>query len=209
MTKIVTDFHLLTGHTRSLLEAAKLSICPEDSYIKEDLEMENEPSIAALSDHDYTPPVKRGRSSIFQQDEDSYCFAPVAFDAANQPMKDKTKIGRNKGDASHDSWLDGGGILTPDSEPSSPDPPLDEIQTSIVSDVKDELDLPPVKLDYDLSDKLSQEAVDSMMRRLEGHQNWTEPGKMATIDSLAKSLIVELAASAGKIKLFREDTELE
>lgn len=173
-------------------------MCSEESFVEDELDLDSKASIAALSDHDYTPPAKRGRFSLLPTNDDiNYC-------SASPPLyPNDSKNG--KFDSNEDLWTDGGGSgdePTPEGDPPSPDL-LDMIEQKV------ELDLPPIKSDPDLAEAFSQDAIDSMMSRLQSNHNWTEPNaEKGLLDTLAQSLIVELSATAGK-KHFREDTELE
>lgn len=63
------------GNSRSLLEAAatKLAVCHDDAH-EDELDLEIKPSIAALNDHDYTPPAKRLRYDFGGVTRDGYCM---------------------------------------------------------------------------------------------------------------------------------------
>ncbi|KAF2349711.1 hypothetical protein FHG87_019530 [Trinorchestia longiramus] len=115
------------GNSRSLLEAAtaRLSVCQEGDDFDEELKLENKlvdstklKALNVLSDHDYAPPLKRGRYELSLRD-DNFCTA--GSDDRITPPRKKQRLSTSCVSSPPEE-----DVVEIKDEALSPSPPLDD-----------------------------------------------------------------------------------
>ncbi|XP_018021371.1 uncharacterized protein LOC108677630 [Hyalella azteca] len=191
------------GNSRSLLEAAtaKLSVCQEGDNFGEELKLESSSvtKLDVLNDHDYAPPMKRGRFDLSVRGDD---FCMKDFDDHLPPPRKKEKLSTDE----LRSTLNASPTSVDIKEESLSPPPLPEEPTSEgilgleLADKKEALGG-----DSDYFKKLRDTITSALISGFTKHHNRTvPPNNRGLAAGLASQLIVELEG-----KRFRDDLELE